>query len=190
MPKENIIINIIVGFFTLAIGVILLTFPNTNFEEANTLLYVIMTGLAVIKFIQYFLTRRFSPKDYEHLFVAIACVLAATSGLVFNSEKTEMVLALTLIGWVAIVAIIKLIKIDYLMDQDNDLWYVFLIDFGLFILIGVLTSINLFYDVVVQTLMLGFFFAFFGFMEIAKPLINALIFKIVDKKVSKRKKNK
>ena len=53
--------------------------------------------------------------------------------------------------------------------------YVNLITFSLFLLLGLLTSINLYYEVTVQTLMLGFFFVVNGILNLAEDGIRILI---------------
>ena len=82
-----------------------------------------------------------------------------------------MVLAFTIIGWVSIVGIIKLVKVDYLMDRKNNMWYIKMIDFTLFVLIGVLTTVNLYYSIVVQTLIFGFYLVLNGGLELVYPVV-------------------
>ena len=72
-------------------------------------------------------------------------------------------------------AVIKLIKLDYYHDRENGMFYVNLVTFSLFLLIGILTSVNLYFSETVQVLMLGFFFVINGLLNLAEDAIRILV---------------
>ena len=82
---------------------------------------------------------------------------------------------MTLASWVAVMSIIKLIKLDYYHDRENGMLYVNLITFSLFILLGLLTSINLYFNETVQYIMLAFFFVVNGLLMLAENGIRILV---------------
>lgn len=166
-------LNIGVSIILILLGIFLLIFPWFGKTAPNKLLYLLFSIYGGIKIIEYILTR--NEKDYEDLYTGIACVLAATSGFKFSSYSTAMVLSLTLVSWIGIMAIIKLIKLDYYHDRENKMFYVNLITFSLFLLLGLLTSINLYFELTVQTLILGFFFVVNGLLNLAEDGIRILI---------------
>lgn len=184
--KNKRLFSLLASLAVLLIGVILLMFPDLAFDNVNTLFYTVMYIYAMVVFCEYLLTKE--PEDYEKLFTALACTLAGTSGIIFNLERTPMVLSLTLISWVSIMSVIKLIKVDYLMDRHNKMWNVKIVLFGAFILIGILTSINLYYEITTQTLILGFFFFINGLLEVSYPLIEGFYDKYM--KLMKKESNK
>ncbi len=165
------IYTLISSLLLVLIGIILLSFRNLM-DNANYLFYYIMDFYALIKLIEYFLTKK--AKEYKNLLIAIVSLLAGSIGFIFNLNDTPMVLSITLTSWVSLVSIIKLIKVDYLMDRQNKMWYIEIIFLGIFILIGILTSINLYFNATVQILVLGFFFLINGILEMVYPLIDAL----------------
>ena len=145
--------------------------PATDYAPI-TMLYLTFIVYSLIKLLEYFLTK---PKDdNEELYTAIVCAIASLSGFKFIDYNTQMVLSLTLAVWVGAMAIIKLIKIDYLHDRNNKLMYINLGTFFLFLLLGLLTSINLYFSETVQFLMLGFFFITVGLLDLAEDLIRIL----------------
>jgi uncharacterized membrane protein HdeD (DUF308 family) len=168
--KRKQIYSLISALLILLIGVVLLSFKSL-ISNANNLFFYVMYFYATIKLIEYFMTKEVG--DYENLLVAMVSVIAGTSGLVFHLQSTPIVLSITLISWVSALAIIKLIKVDYLMDRKNKMWYAEIITLGIFVLIGILTSINLYFSASVQTLMLGFFFLIMGIVEMIHPLIDS-----------------
>ena len=166
--------NLIVSSVLLLIGLLILVVPFLGFMEPNMLLYVVFSIYALIKIIEVIITKNYGG-DNEDIYTAIACALAAISGFKYINYDPPMVLSITLASWVSIMAIIKLIKLDYYHDRENGMLYVNLVTFSLFILIGLLTSINLYFNETVQVLMLGFFFIINGLLNLAEDGIRILV---------------
>ena len=72
-------------------------------------------------------------------------------------------------------SVIKLIKLDYYHDRKNGMFYVNLVSFSLFLLLGLLTSINLYFTATVETLMLAFFFVCNGLLSLSENGIRILV---------------
>ena len=168
-------INLIISGLLILIGIFMLVVPFLGFMEPTTLLYVVFSTYSLIKIIEIIITPK--STDHEDLYTAIACALAAISGFKFGALEPSMVLSLTLVSWVGIMSIIKLIKLDYYHDRENGMFYVNLVTFSLFLLLGLLTSINLYYSATVQTLMLGFFFVINGLLNLAEDAIRIFVTK-------------
>lgn len=166
-------INLISSGVILLLGVLLFIFPWFNIEEPNNLLYLLFAIYAGVKLIEYILTR--NGTDRENLYTAIACTLASISGFKFHSYSSPMVLSLTLVSWVGIMSVIKLIKLDYYHDRKNGMFYVNLVSFSLFLLLGLLTSINLYFNATVEALMLAFFFVCNGLLSLSENGIRILV---------------
>lgn len=166
-------VNLICSAILLFVGLIIFVLPWINIIEPVKVLYIVFSIYALVKLIEYFLTRNGS--DLENLYTAIASALAAISGFRFINYDPPMVLSMTLASWVAIMAIIKLIKLDYYHDRENGMLYVNLITFSLFILLGLLTSINLYFNATVQYVMLAFFFTVNGLLMLAENGIRILV---------------
>ena len=77
--------------------------------------------------------------------------------------------------WVFLMSLIKLKKADYYHDRSNSIWIIRVIFLLLFILIGLLTTINLYYQASVQILLIGNFFFIHGVLELLDPLMNYLM---------------
>jgi uncharacterized membrane protein HdeD (DUF308 family) len=165
--------NLIVSAILTLLGILMLVVPFLGYIEPNNLLYILFSIYACIKIIEVIITPK--TNDYEDISTAIACTLAAISGFKFASLDSAMVLSLTLASWVGIMSIIKLIKLDYYHDRENGMFYVNLITFSLFLLLGLLTSINLYFSQTVQILMLGFFFVINGLLNLAEDGIRILL---------------
>ena len=170
--KKKDIINLIVSGVLILAGVLILLVPFLGFMQPTTLLYIMFSSYSLIKIIEVILTPK--TNDNEDLFTAIACALAAISGFKFGSLEPSMVLSITLASWVGIMSVIKLIKLDYYHDRENGMFYVNLVTFSLFLLLGLLTSINLYFNETVQIIMLGFFFTVNGILNLAEDGLRIL----------------
>lgn len=166
-------INLICSAILLLVGIAMFILPWIKILDPVKILYVVFSIYALVKLVEYFLTRNGS--DLENLYTAIASALAAISGFRFINYEPTIVLSMTLASWVAVMAIIKLIKLDYYHDRENGMLYVNLITFSLFILLGLLTSINLYFNETVQYIMLAFFFVVNGLLMLAENGIRILV---------------
>ena len=166
-------INLICSAILLLVGLAMFILPWIKILDPVKILYVVSSIYALVKLVEYFLTRNGS--DLENLYTAIASALAAISGVRFIKYEPTIVLSMTLASWVAVMSIIKLIKLDYYHDRENGMLYVNLITFSLFILLGLLTSINLYFNETVQYIMLAFFFVVNGLLMLAENGIRILV---------------
>ena len=165
-------INLICSAILLLVGLAMFILPWIKILDPVKILYVVFSIYALVKLVEYFLTRNGS--DLENLYTAIASALAAISGFRFINYEPTIVLSMTLASWVAVMSIIKLIKLDYYHDRENGMLYVNLITFS-FILLGLLTSINLYFNETVQYIMLAFFFVVNGLLMLAENEIRILV---------------
>ena len=69
----------------------------------------------------------------------------------------------------------KLKKMDYYHDKKDRMWKIRFINLGLFIITGILTSINLAYPNSVQVLIIGYFLLTHGILELFDPIVKTLI---------------
>jgi len=69
-------------------------------------------------------------------------------------------------------SLVRLKKADYYHDRKNFLWMLHIITLCIFLLISLLTAINLYYSSSVQILMLGNFFFINGILDLIDPLTN------------------
>ena len=71
----------------------------------------------------------------------------------------------------------KLKESDYYHDRKNKLWELNIVNLILFILAGILTTLNLNQPGDMQILLIGFFFLINGILELMDPLVAYLISK-------------
>ncbi|MDD4706139.1 MAG: hypothetical protein PHS24_02865 [Bacilli bacterium] len=163
-------INLLVSGILILFGIMLVIYPLLGELSPNRLLYIVLSIYGVIKLIEY--TKSKIDGDKEDLYTGIICVLVALSGIKFLNNNAAIVISMTLASWTGLMAIIKLIKLDYYHDRGNIMIYTNLVTFSLFLLMGLLTSLNLYFDHTVQTLILGYFFIINGLLNLLEDAVR------------------
>lgn len=176
--QSNIIFDITIFLLGLFL-VIYNWFTQDNFLET---FYVLLGVYGIIKLSQYFLQN--SKKDRENLYTAIACFAVI---LVFfvKFPNQNMTLTFSLLAWISIMSIIKLINLDYLHDRSMAMFKVRVVGFLLFVLVGVVTNYTLLFRPVTQYEVIGFFFIINGMIYIGEGVIREYDFQLDDSKAKK-----
>lgn len=143
--KKYQISQFICFFIIFCLGAALMIYPSLGFKNINQLFFLIMLIYGFLSYVLYMLIRR--KDDYEYLYISLASVIIAMIEVFLPKENVNLVLSLSLVGWMSLVAIIKLIKVDYYHDRNDILWFVRSITFVLFLIIGTLTAVNLYYNI-------------------------------------------
>lgn len=172
MNKKHIV-DIITAVLLIVCGSVMLVLPAIHYIDVKTIFIGVLALYFILNLVQFLLTRK--DKDYEGLFTSIASIIVIILALKLNIAKVPWYLALTLFIWVILMSLIKLKKADYYNDRKDTTWILKIISLILFILTGLLVTINLYYDASIQVLVLGFFFFIHGMLELFDPLSDYLI---------------
>ncbi len=171
--KKKQIVDLVIAIFLIICGGVLLIFPLFHFVSVKPIFMVVLGVYGLLNLIQFLLTKE--AKDYEGLFTTIASVITIIIAWRLNIDKVPWYLALTLFVWIIMMSLIKMKKADYYNDRKNSIWILKIITLVLFILTGLLATINLYYEADVQILVLGFFFLIHGMLELFDPLTIYLV---------------
>lgn len=161
--KTKNIINFYSSLSVVILGILFFLVPTISNMESNKILFVVMLLYFGIKISEYILTNK--AKDSETIWVAIANALAAGAAIQYGTIESNILVSVSLSVWVLILTIIKLIKINEYRDQENTLMYFNIVTMSLFVLLGVLSVISIYREVVNINLILGFFFIVEGILH-------------------------
>ena len=171
--KRKQIVDLITAVTLIIVGSILLIFPLLKIVNVKYIFMGVLSFYGVMNLIQYLLTTK--SKDYEGLFTMIASIITLVILGLVSIEKNPLNLALTLFVWITLMSLIKLKKCDYYHDRHKKIYILRIITLILFVLTGLLCTINLYYEPQVQVLVLGFFYFIHGILELVDPITNYLI---------------
>ena len=171
--KRKQIVDLVTAVTLIIVGSVLLIFPLLKIVNVKYIFMGVLSFYGVMNLIQYLLTTK--SKDYEGLFTMIASIIALVILGLVNVEKNPLNLSLTLFVWITLMSLIKLKKCDYYHDRHKKIYILRIITLILFVLTGLLCTINLYYEPSVQVLVLGFFYFIHGILELIDPITNYLI---------------
>ena len=166
--KKKQVIDLIISIFLILAGAITLILPLINVLDVKLIFYIIMIIYIVLNLIQFFTT--ISSKDFEGLFTAIASLITLVVAYIIHIDVKPWNLAIALFIWIIMMALIKLKKSDYYNDRKSKMWILKMVCLALFILNGILCTVNLYYTADVQILVIGFFFLIHGILELVDPV--------------------
>ena len=171
--KKKEIVDLVVAVGLIIVGSLILTFPLLKIVSVRYIFIAVLVSYGVLNLIQYILTSK--DKDYEGLFTMIGSIVSLLLLGLLDIENTPGNLALVLFVWIIMMSLIKLKKCDYYHDRHKRIYILKIVTLILFILVGLLATINLYYEPEVQILVLGFFYFIHGVLELVDPITNYLI---------------
>ncbi len=171
--ERRTLMELIVSICLVIIGIITVILPIFDFSNVKLIFIVIITLYGLLHFIKYFMTLK--SKDYSGLYTGIASIFELALVCFVDISDSPLNLAVSLFIWIILISLIKLKESDYYNDRKNKLWKLNIINLILFIIVGILATINLYCTNDVQILVLGFFFLINGILELMDPLVAYLI---------------
>ena len=171
--KKKEVVDLVVAGMLIVLGSLLLVFPLLNITNVKYIFMGVLTFYGVMNLAQFLSTS--NEKDYEGLCTMIASIICLVILGFLNIDNNPKNLALVMLMWIIIMSLIKLKKCDYYHDRQKRIYILKLITLVLFILSGLLTVINLYYDAKVQVLVLGYFYFIHGILELVDPVTNYLV---------------
>ncbi|MBQ8902637.1 MAG: hypothetical protein IJY87_06250 [Bacilli bacterium] len=162
------LVEFITGWILVLAGGIMTILPIFSITNVRMVFIAIIAVYGIIHLIKNFFI--LEAKDFSGFRTAASCIVALILMMFMDINDSPWNLALILFIWVILMSLTKLKESDYYHDRKNKLWELNVINLILFILTGVLTSINLYYTGDVQILVLGFFFLINGILELMDPL--------------------
>ena len=168
--KIKNLILIITSVFILMLGVSFFFSDFITFLNGCEIFYVVMLLYFGAEFTNYLLTRKITGMN--SLYISLVSLIASVSGLKYMNEPSNIVLSITLAGWMVIMIIIKLIRIEDLRKELNNSAFINIFSMSLFILLGFLVVTNLYNGISNECFILGFFFTANGVLNLIENIGN------------------
>jgi uncharacterized membrane protein HdeD (DUF308 family) len=166
-------VDIVIALLLIITGSVILTLPLFEVNNIRLVSIIVFGVYTALNIIQYVLT--YKSKDIEGMISAVASLVALIAINIYNPTDSPKTLAMILMTWVIIMSIAKLHKTDYYHDRRDRMWKLRVLNLGIFIIAGILTSVNLAYVSEVQIIVFGFFMFIHGILELFDPVTKYLI---------------
>lgn len=168
------LVEFITAWILILLSCIVIVLPIFNVLNVKMVFISIIAIYGIIHLFKNFTT--LASKDYSGFGTSFNSVIILIL-MMFLDINEPWNLALTLFIWIILMSLTKLKESDYYHDRKNKLWKLNICNLLLFILVGILTTINLYYPSEVQIIVLGFFFLIHGILELMDPLVAYITLK-------------
>lgn len=162
--------DLITSITLIICGSITMLLPILNVNNVKIAFTLVMGIYVISNLINYLLVIK--SQDSEGLYTALTSIISIVLLFVLDVTNKPVNLAIIVLIWTLGMSLVKLKKADYYHDRKDSLWVLHIISLFIFILISLLTTINLYYSSEVQVLMLGNFFFINGILDLVDPLAN------------------
>ncbi len=169
--KKKQKVDCVVGLAYLLVGVLYLLFPLYHINDIKIVNIVMFSIMSIISLIQFIINK--NTKDYTGLFnclVNVGFILL----MIFINIKIVRNFSLCLLTWVTLEAFVKFKKCDYYNDRRDRMWKINIVLLIIFIVSGILASINLNYSADVKIIVIGFTLFINGILEFIDPIVKTL----------------
>lgn len=183
MKKETqnyFILNVLI----LLLGIIVVIYSWRTDVDHVKVFNIVLGIYGMIHLLQFLMQK--DRSDLESLYTMIACLITPLIQTV-NFPKQNMALVFSLLTWISLMAIVKLVKLDYLHDRNDDFFKVKIMGFILFIVLGMITNYTLLFNAESQGTIIGFFLIINGIIVLGEDLSKNYVLKPVRVKNAKRK---
>lgn len=166
-------VEFIVAWILILFAVIITVLPIFNIRNVKNIFIIIIALYGIIHLFKNIFILQ--SKEYSGFSTAGASAFILITMLFLDVNDSPWNLALLLFIWIIIMSIIKLKESDYYHDKKNKIWLLNIVNLVLFIVCGIVASINLYYTSDIQILVLGFFFLINGILELMDPLAQYIM---------------
>ncbi len=153
-------------------GIFLLICPLLKWTFFLELFVGTMIFYAIVNAVLFLLTMK--SKDYTSAFTCLASLVIGIVGFVFKVTETPKYLALSILVWLLFLSLIKLKRADMYHDKKSKLWQFETVLLFLFVITGILTSINFLFGVEANIIVFGYFILITGIFEFLDPFLAYL----------------
>ena len=171
--SKRTLVEFVVAWILIIFAVIISILPIFNVRNVKNIFILIIALYGIIHLFKNIFILNY--REYSGFSTAGASILILIIMMFLDISDSPWNLALILFIWIILMSIIKLKESDYYHDRKNSIWLLNIVNLVLFIISGIVVSVNLYYTEDIQILVLGFFFLINGILELMDPLAQYII---------------
>lgn len=169
--KRYYFVQLVIDIVIIFLGFIVCLFPSISEINANMVFYILMVIYAGLELCEYIISNR-SVKEGLYLFFASGT--CAFSSFFLKEYSTHAVISITLVVWLLMITIIKMIHLENIGNRKSRLFIIKLTTMSINILIGLLISSNIFFQMSKVGYMLAILYISYGFLELTSDFTEFL----------------
>lgn len=163
--------QLVIDFVLILLGFIIFMFPNVASLSANMVFYTMMSIYAGLELCEYFFSEK---KSKESFYLFVASATSAFSGFFLRDYPSNGVLSVTLVVWVLMISIIKIMSFETIYKKKTNLFIIKLTSMSILILIVLMVSVNIYYRMSTIGYMLTLMYMSYGVLELISDGLDYL----------------
>ena len=169
--RKKVLIDFLSSFVLLILSSFIILLPLFGVSDVKTVLSIVFGSIALLKLVQFIFI--FKDKDYESLGTFFVSLGAFIWTRVSDLDVKNLVLLLLV--FIAFMSLLKLKKADFYHDRKNKMWILRLFILFVFLMNGLLISLNLQHEGIVQIIMIGNFLFVSSILDMIDPIVIYLM---------------
>lgn len=169
LKKESLLGSVGISILIVLLGTFIICCPLLKINDLNLVYRIFFLVYALIQLGQFLLL--YKKKDYTNIFAFLISIFFLIISFPFNLVADPKIIALSLLVWILVIALVKLKKADYYHDHKSRVWCIEVGYLVMFLLSGVLTCLNFYNSTEIQILVLGYFVLICGILEVQESLL-------------------
>lgn len=168
--KKNFIIGLIGSGILFFMGILYLIIPNYYGIEnmvdidTNNLFLSFTLVFASVHFGKYYLIGP-NPTNESIIMCIVSCVSGIINTILSYHLDSSIALSISVLVFTLLITAVKIFTVDYYHDKKDAYYYVEGMVTIMFFIVGIIMSVSLFNDSVIQTIELGFMFIINGMID-------------------------
>lgn len=171
--NPKMLVGLTYGILIIIIGIVLMAYPAFGLIDPIYFISIVFYGVSFVSIITYFINRK--ENDYELLLISLANVLVASFLFLFQNGKVSFILGTGLLIYTLLNTIIKGYYVIKYKKENKYIWFIKSISCILVLFVGVLSIINLYCEMSVLTMMIGYYFVIYGIILLLEPMFEILV---------------
>ena len=135
--KKTYVVQLIIDMVVILMGLCLFLFPKVASLSPSIIFSLVMGIYAGLELCEYL----FDHSRKEPLLIFIAAALSSFATYFLKGYDAHYVISITLVVWIIIFAIVKIITLEEIHAKKSNLFIIKLISTSMLILLGILVSI-------------------------------------------------
>ena len=169
LKEKNIIASIICAFLLFLLSIFILCCPVLHIRDFSFVYPLFFGVYALTELVLFALS--YHRKEYSNFISFLISFILFVMGFLMNLTESPRSIAISLLVFVLVNALAKLKRADYYHDRKSRLWSIEMTMLVMFIITGVVSSMNFAWGVEAQILTLGFFALICSIFKVVELLV-------------------
>ena len=159
--KKTYLVQLIIDIIVIILGLCLYLYPNVTNLSPNLIFSLTFGIYAILELFEYI----FDHSRKEPLYIFFSAGVASFATYFLRSYEANYVIPITIVVWIISFAIVKIINLGEILAKKSNLFIIKLVSLSVLVILGILVSINIYYQLSLITYALALMYLSYGTIE-------------------------